>query len=274
MGWPFFGEVINDEVQRSVAQGRDTIVLLTYHFSKGDKHRGCAGFNYDTEGAHEKANVLQHQFESVFGNTVVFPIVVGIETDDESLIFHSAGDTTYDVSENLDDTLETVQGRLLELFPGMNRTIRDDLIPLILGNQRYVRSIRESNRELVHLEHMENIIGVGRGFSWLHLPNKALLIGPYGHEWPLAVETAGKIVLSNIRAGRVKKEDGVLLLVSALTYAEKGSSKWRVAEEKARYLHRTALDVLGKAYPEILEMLSVVVGVVDSSTMLLHPLKK
>ena len=35
----------------------------------------------------------------------------------------------------------------------------------------------------VQLEHNEVVIAVGRGFDWLHLPNKALIIGPFDHSW-------------------------------------------------------------------------------------------
>ncbi len=47
LGWPHFGEVLADHVAGMVRQGRRTLALITYHYSKGDPHRGCAGFNYD-----------------------------------------------------------------------------------------------------------------------------------------------------------------------------------------------------------------------------------
>ena len=34
-----------------MAQGRQALVVITYHFSKGSAARGCAGFNYDTAAA-------------------------------------------------------------------------------------------------------------------------------------------------------------------------------------------------------------------------------
>eukprot|EP01034_Spumella_vulgaris_P028307 gene28307-35147_t len=95
---------------------------------------------------------------------------------------------------NLEASSEDIHGALIRLYPDMSSSIRDDLLPLILGNQRYVKKIRKQidRLQLLELDHSENIIGVGRGFSWLHLPNRALLIGPYGHEWPDAVNTAVK----------------------------------------------------------------------------------
>jgi len=36
------------------------------------------------------------------------------------------------------------------------------------------------------------VIAVGRGFDWLHLPNKALIIGPFDHSWTTTVGRAGE----------------------------------------------------------------------------------
>jgi hypothetical protein len=65
-----------------------------YHFSKGDPHRGCAGHGYDTCAARSFAFDLQGQIERVFGTNhhAVHPIVVGIETDEDSLVFHGKND--------------------------------------------------------------------------------------------------------------------------------------------------------------------------------------
>ena len=51
LGWPHLGEVLAHHVQRMVSSGRRVLFLITYHFSKGDPHRGCAGFKYDTAAA-------------------------------------------------------------------------------------------------------------------------------------------------------------------------------------------------------------------------------
>ena len=46
LGWPHLGEVLANHVHERVSTGRRVLMLITYHFSKGDKHRGCAGFCY------------------------------------------------------------------------------------------------------------------------------------------------------------------------------------------------------------------------------------
>ena len=51
LGWPHLGEVLASHVHRMVASGRRVLMLITYHFSRGDPSRGCAGFDFDTDAA-------------------------------------------------------------------------------------------------------------------------------------------------------------------------------------------------------------------------------
>ena len=80
LGWPFFGHLLLEEIEEAVASGRPAVVLSTYHFSKGDTHRGCAGYQHDTKAAHDGARRLHDQFERVFGGeaSVVRTLVVGV----------------------------------------------------------------------------------------------------------------------------------------------------------------------------------------------------
>ncbi|MCB9811057.1 MAG: hypothetical protein H6779_04480 [Candidatus Nomurabacteria bacterium] len=83
LGWPFFGQVMKDWVDYAVSQGKKSIVLTTYHYSKSDEHLGCKGFGYNCDLALSETKKLKEQFERVFGlhHSVVYPILVGIETD-------------------------------------------------------------------------------------------------------------------------------------------------------------------------------------------------
>jgi hypothetical protein len=38
LGWPYFGEVLAGQMRHMIGQGRRTLVLITYHYSKGDSH--------------------------------------------------------------------------------------------------------------------------------------------------------------------------------------------------------------------------------------------
>lgn len=274
LGWPFFGELIREWVDYAISCKRGCVIFVTYHFSKGDKHRGCKGFGYDTDAAKAAAKKLSEQVERVYGKKMrsVHPIVVGIETDNEALIFHGEDGSTFNVDEHGEDSPELLEENLRRLYPSMRPRTLKDLLPLVLGNQAHMRKIRMANRPPIDLDHREQIIAVGRGFDWLHLPNRALIVGPYDHDWPSAVATAGGIVLSNIRDGRVRREEGALLLVSALSRDEKGSYGWNTAIEKARYVERVARAALQQQVPELIPHLNYMSGLLDASTRLFHRL--
>lgn len=274
LGWPFFGRLVLEDIEFAVSRGRPTIVLSTYHFSKGDTHRGCAGYKYDTDAACAGAEHLRAQFEAAFGgnHVAVFPLVVGIETDEGGLVFHGEGTRTLNIANHVDASEESMHSELRHMYPQMPDRIIQDLLPLIVGNQKYIRSIRASKRPLVDLEHKENIIAVGRGFDWLHLPNGAFIIGPYDPKWEEAVVVAATIVLANMKAKRVPEKDGALLLVSA-PFRSVGADQG-IATEKALFLAREAEKVLKAQKPEIVKKLKVLVGTVDMNTRDFHILRK
>jgi hypothetical protein len=274
LGWPFFGRLILDDIEYAVSKGRPVIVLSTYHFSKGDHHRGCAGYGYDTAAARGGAKKLRKQFESAFGgnHVTVFPIVVGIETDEGGLVFHGEGKDTFDVANHVDASAENLHSQLRHMYEEFPEHIVDDLMPLVMGNQKYVKMIRAQKRPVVDMEHKEQIIAVGRGFDWLHLPNRALMIGPYDPRWEDAVAVAGTIVLGNMKAKRIPEKDGVLLLVSA-PFRTVGADQG-VAVEKALFLAQEAERVLKEKVPAIMKKLKILVGTVDMNTRNFHVLKK
>lgn len=274
LGWPFFGELIKEWVQYALSRNRACLIFVTYHFSKGDKHRGCKGHGYDTDAAKKGAEELCRQIELVYGKKmrIVHPIVVGIETDDEALIFHGEDGGLYNVSERLGDSAEAIQSELARLYPTMVMQTLVDLVPFVEGNQQHVRKIHAAQRAPIELDHAEQIVAVGRGFDWLHLPNRALIVGPYDHDWPSAVATAGTIVLDNIKQGRVPAKEGSLLLVSSFARDEQGSFGWNTAIEKARYLERVSLKILHERVPDLVPYLGVLKGVNDAQTRKLHVL--
>jgi hypothetical protein len=117
------------------------------------------------------------------------------------------------------------------------------------------------------------VIAVGRGFDWLHLPNTALIIGPYDHKWPDAVETAGHIVLDNILSGRVPSEEGVLVLIAALSHDPLGSYGWNVGIERTRYLERITMETLKNRVPDLMKFVRHCAGVLEADTRYLHLLE-
>lgn len=249
LGWPHLGEVLTNHVHSVVSAGRRVLVLITYHFSKGDKHRGCAGFCYDTEAAIAHTYGIKQQVEHVFGREhgTVYPIVCGFETDEDALILHGANGDLLEVAQLTSQDANTLELRLEKLFPDMPGQVRRDLLPLIMGNVSHVEETKLSARAL-NIEHREWMMCVGRGFDFLHMPNLALIIGPYSPDLADPIRKAAGIIESNMKAGRIP-DDGFLLLASS-PYNEIGVDRAR-AELKARFLSQFAADVIRTEFPQL-----------------------
>jgi hypothetical protein len=266
-GSPLLTDLVLTARRQAIRGGSRMLSLCTYHYSKGDTHRGCAGHLYDTDAAIAGAKTLKQQHERMFGktNAVVAAIVVGIETDEDALIFHNGGDEQLLISEHADASDAEIERLLRSLYSRMHPEMLADLLPIALGNRNHVKMIRLQGRKPAELVHGENIIAVGRGFGWLHVPNKALIIGPYDYDWGKAVEVAGGLVAGNIAEGRAPKEDGVLLLV--LTPFWEPEDRDAVAE-KSLYIAQVSKNVLNKAYPDF--DLDILVGVTDMRSRLIQ----
>lgn len=253
LGDPYLGSLIEGWVNYAVSKRRKCLILSTYHFSRGDHRRGCAGHGENTKEALRWAKQLLNQHRIIFGelseNSIVYPVVVGIETDSDGLILHGDDGKTFSVFDSLGLSDKEIKARIVDLYPKMPKDIRNDLTVLVLGNFEQVRSEAKDSVDLVH---GESIICIGRGFSWLHEPNKALIIGPYNN--PIftiedAIETAGRIVLKNIQEGRVSKADGVTVMCSSL-YLEEGMNRMRETV-KAYSLYQIAKRILSEKVPEL-----------------------
>jgi hypothetical protein len=252
LGWPYLGEVITDAVARAVAGGRRTLILLTYHFSAGDPHRGCAGFGNDTAAALRHVSGVRAQVEQVFGKDhgTVYPLVVGFETDEDALILHGPGHGpagTLDLAAQPDADPDRLAAELAALLPDMPSPLRADLLPMVLGNVRHIAEIRALRRAPT-LEHTEWALCVGRGFDFLHEPGIALIVGPYSPDLADPIRKAAAIIRHNMEAGRIP-DDGFLLLASS-PWREPGPDRAR-AELKTRFLYDFTAEVIATADPDL-----------------------
>jgi len=259
LGWPHLGEVIAEHVLTVAGQGRRSLALITYHYSKGDPRRGCAGFNYDTDAARTHTFEIQRQMEAVFGtgHSTVYPLVCGFETDEDALVLHGSGGEVLDLSTVSSTNHDTIPALLARLYPDMPDQMRQDLLPLVLGNISHIAEIKQSNREL-NVEHREWMICIGRGFDWLHMPNQALIIGPYSPDLADPIRKAASIIEANMQVGRIP-DDGFLLLALA-PFREIGVDRAR-AELKSGFLSRFAADVIGNEFPKLAEKMHLRTGI-------------
>lgn len=276
LGWPHLGEILTQHVQHMVSEGRRVLLLITYHWSKGELKRGCAGFKYNRQASMDHTQDIRAQVSSLFGasHQTVYPLVCGFETDTEALLLHNDTGHTLDMAQACDWTPQRLEAELVALLPHMPAAMRADLLPLLLGNAAHVRQVRlhmaQREREL-DIEHREWVICLGRGFDFLHTPNLALIVGPYSPDLAHPIQTAAFIIQSNMDAGRIPN-DGFLLLAS-VPYEEMGVERAR-AELKSRFMAQFAADVITQAYPRLAAKMHRCTAVLDWQSRALDVLER
>ena len=251
LGWPHLGEVLAESVYRTVASGRRVLIFITYHFSRGDASRGCAGFAYNTAAALEHCRAIKQQAEHIFGarHDTVYPILCGYETDEDALLLHGFNDEVLDLASVTSTDAASLGLRLNSLCPDMPEQMQQDLLPLLQGNLKWISQVRTTCR-LLDIEHREWMICLGRGFDFLHTPNLALIVGPYSPDLADPIRKAAGIIEANMLAGRIP-DDGFLLFAS-VPYEEIGMDRSR-AELKSRFLADFAAEVIRAEFPELAE---------------------
>ncbi len=261
LGWPHLGEVLAAEVHRMLAAGRQILIFITYHFSRGDDRRGCGGFNCDTAAALAHCRQIKQQAEYIFGSRhgTIYPLLCGYETDEDALILHGAEDELLDLSTLSPDDMPTLGNKIGNMFPDMSEQMQHDLLPLLQGNIKRITQVRNTSR-LLDVEHREWMICLGRGFDFLHTPNLALIIGPYSPDLADPIRKAAGIIEENMRAGRIP-DDGFLLFTS-VPYEGIGMDRAR-AELKSRFLADFAANVIQSDFPQLTERMHTQIGVLS-----------
>lgn len=265
LGWPHLGEILTHHVQSMIQAGRRVLLLITYHWSRGDVKRGCAGFHYNRQASMEHTWAIRDQVSHLFGHAhqTVYPLVCGFETDQEALLLHSPDGAVMDMAGFDPAHTTSLAPQLASLLPDLPPPMQADLLPLLKGNIAHVAEIRaqseRQSRELA-IEHREWVICLGRGFDFLHTPNLALIVGPYSPDLAHPIRTAAHIIQSNMDGGRIP-DDGFLLLAS-VPYESMGVERAR-AELKSRFMEQFASDVIREAYPRLAERMHRRAAVLD-----------
>ncbi|HRP96499.1 MAG TPA: carboxysome shell carbonic anhydrase [Rhodocyclaceae bacterium] len=270
LGWPHLGEVLSQHIVGVISEGRRALTLITYHYSKGDPRRGCAGFDYDTAAAIRHTFEIKTQFEFAFGSAhgTVYPLVCGFETDEDALVLHGHNGEVLDLSTITPADSHALPLLLERLYPDMGEQLRTDLLPLVRGNLAHIAEVRRMKRAS-DIEHREWMICIGRGFDWLHLPNRALIIGPYSPNLADPIGKAALIIETNMARGRIP-DDGFLLLAT-VPYHEIGMERAR-AVLKSRFMCRFAAGVIRDEFPALARCMHVRTAVLDWRTRALEPL--
>ncbi len=268
LGWDGFKNSVISWYEYAKGEDRACLAVFTYHFSRGDERRGCAGVGYDTDKARSNAFELRRQFVRVFGLGISFyPIVVGIETDFDALILHgeNESDEPFDLARVDDASPEYARFLLKKLYPTMSSQMAGGFIPLITGNIEHSKEVRLLNRPIEDIVHREFVLALGRGFDWFHEPNTALIVGPYDPELRKPIGTAAKLLYANLQEGRISKDQGVVLISSA-PYRERSGYDRPAACEKARWFNDFAFNVIREEVESLVPYIDRIAAVMDSTT--------
>ncbi len=262
LGWPYFDTVFSEEIEYSVSQGVKTLMLITYHFSEGDEHRGCAGFGYNKQASLVYVFNFKAQIERVYGSShqIVCPVVIGFETDKDEIILHGDDGTIVPLSQ----LGEGDESAVRKIFKKMPQDIFNDFIPLVRGNLRHMTEIKRRKRPITEVEHRECVLAVGRGFDWLYEPNLALIVGPYDPNLEVPIAKAAGIIRGNMEAGRISNDCFVLLCSSA--YTSESGTKLTRAKEKALYMSNLAQSIIKKHHPDLIKVMHSMTVVTNLDT--------
>ncbi len=270
LGWPHLGETLTGAMDKIVRSGRQALFVITYHYSKGDERRGCAGFHYRTADARAHTFEIRREVSTLFGAShgTVYPLVCGFETDEEALVVHGLDGQILNMADLSEADLPGLPARLQALLPDMPTQVRADLLPLLEGNLRHIAALRQTERAL-DIEHREWMLCIGRGFDWLHLPNLALIIGPYSPDLADPIRKAAGIIRANMRAGRIPN-DGFLVL-SSVPYEDIGVDRAR-AVLKSDFMADFTANVVRQDFPDLAPLMAVRKTVLNWHSRSVEPL--
>lgn len=265
LGHPMLRNRLLSHQQYTWKHGRSFLIVVTYHYSKSSNHLGCGGFDNRLHAARGFALELTEKIGKVFGRSeAVYAICVGLETDDEALVFESL-----DAKMSLPVAMHSLSDeeyRLMfaDFYPGMSGRIIRNITEMAMGNRMHVEQVRANPRPIEMHDHRESIIWVGPGSDFFHEPNRAIIIWPGSNHVREAIALASRIVYQNLLRGKVGFSPEALLIGSA-TYKEEGADMDTAKLESQSYLE-LARDVIRSATPELEPYLRHMAGVVHLDT--------
>lgn len=253
-GWSYFGSKFNRWVKYGQAHQKDSLFIATYHFSEGSKERGCRGFKNNKERALRSAEHLRRESKRLAKTKSFSAFTWGIETDTDALILHGEGDQVVnlarDISTHASDS--EVYDLLNNLYPSAPERVKYDVAPFIRRNLQHIAEIKSSLRPIENADHKEWMLVVGHGFHF-HLPNTALIVGPWDPDMSGAITTAAKLLRDNVEAGRINLKNG-LLLVSCWPCGH-CKKQQHLAKKRVLYHQELTHKITTKKFPEIADHL-------------------
>ncbi|MEK7545692.1 MAG: hypothetical protein AAB554_01280 [Patescibacteria group bacterium] len=251
LGWSVLNAQIAKYVKTSEhVKGRRVLFLVTYHYAKGNPERGCRGHKYDVGEAVRCARRQVEQIRRVFrGHAGIDALLVGVETDHQTLIFHGRDRQRVSMA-GLNGDEGAADDVIRALYPDIHPELVPDLAPLMRGNIRHIRDLKRAEHEIEDREHRERIIAVGDGFEWIKY-NGALAINDLELTLDDTIGMAAGIIKDNLESGRIPS--GKALLFASVSYKDDAGVSYmrQLAIERARYLTRLGLESVRKFHPDL-----------------------
>ncbi len=268
--WPIFNASLAEWQRYGRCRNKRGLLFVTYHYSRSDNPSlGCAGHKHNLDQARSSALQLTHQCRRVLAHPHYYAILVGFDTDWDCLVLASEdGHDDLDMADVGSDR-DLIANWLLRHHADMPSDVVRDATEVLVRNADRAQEIRCSGRTIEQLKHCESVIAVGRGYDWLHLPNKALIVGHFDPDYLQAVITAGRIVWHNLLDGRIRAED--IVLMTSAPYSSPDDRPFKV--DKVTGLHEEATAAIRDHVSELWPYLRQVRSVVDIHTRKLEPLE-
>lgn len=257
VGWPMFHQTLNGWESYAHSKRRPAMLIITYHWSANRREFGCKGFDFDLDRSITRMFQLRDQIHHCYHGRI-YPIVLGIETDSESLVVHGDRGLTLDMRSVAQEADENFLRYKLGDIIKIPERIREDLIPLLLGNAKRVLGVRQSGRTPKDCDHCERILGIGQGFDWMNHHNLTLVVGLCDPSLNRPIVTSTKIIRDNWRSGRIG-EGGVLLV--STPYRDPNDRK--PAMEQSKYLAQFATQYIREEVPDMADFFTPLVGVIN-----------
>jgi Carboxysome Shell Carbonic Anhydrase len=167
----------------------------------------------------------------------------------------------------MDKTKVKIQQTISDFFPNFPKQVVQDFSHLIYGNATVVANkLRKNGAKPEVVNHKEQVVCLGSGFDWLHLPNFALIVNPVALDPHGPFVTQLKVIQSNIKENRIPAEDGVIIMIS-VSYRELKDKMHSIL--KAISLLDFAQEIVEKQFQDLLDVgLQIIVGTTDDNTRL------
>lgn len=280
IGWPAFKPHFERRVRMAGERKKPLLIPVTYHFSSLGKDFSCKGYEYDTSKAIAGQTAVRDQFDRVTrtlftdgGVRQVYTILIGINTDDRSLILHGTKGELLETNTLVEHTESESEKLLSEQLPKLYPEMPPGMLLFLSDRMMYNRSLvvekRKKKASSDSLDHNEWILAVGNRFDYIRTWNSAIKIKSWDPQFIKTCLTGAHIIFENIEEGRVNKKDGVVLLVNeSFDRDTEYYDDWRAAEESARWMYREVSQAIIAEFPTLREYMRPLVGIVSTERRL------